>query len=300
MRFLILHKTNSLFASDAVFLFERALLEAGDECVLRMLENPVLPEDASTFDVIILSGADQFIVQELVLFAGLSIPLCIFPGSSSNLFFDSLGNAAEPSALARTCRERICITTDLGKLVWKDEAAHTHSKTFAIMSGTGFDAELMRGSIPNKKAMGNAAYFLAAANNPHPNVCDFSITIDGRHYQKRGISCMIANTSMLMGNIEIVSDCLLTDGLLDCIVLEVPDTLGLMRPFLHGLLDPRGKALGRPTIFHAQGKHIDVLASNPEPLQIDGEPMNTHITHFAGEVITGANIIIVDGLSRYA
>lgn len=300
MRFLILHKNDSVFASDAIFLFERALIEAGDECVFRVVDEATSVDAPETFDAIVLSGKDSFIAAELALLAHITTPLCVFCGGDTNLFFQTLENAAEPSAIARAVRMGKTAATDLGRLNWRCTDGKIHTKTFAIMSGTGFDAELMRGATQNKKVMGNAAYFLAAANNPHPDVSTYTIVVDGKTYTKRGISCIIANTSMLVGGIEIVSDCSLTDQLLDCIVLEVPDTLGLMRPFLRGLLDPRGHALGRTAIFHAQGAHIEVTSSIPQPMQIDGELTETATTHFSAEVIPQANHVIVDEFSRYA
>ena len=60
MRALIVHNPRSGFGSDAVFQFERALLQAGDECVMRALADDFVAAeaiaDADAYDVVVLSG----------------------------------------------------------------------------------------------------------------------------------------------------------------------------------------------------------------------------------------------------
>ena len=62
MRCLIVHNPRSGFGSDAVFAFERELVHAGDECVLRVLgeecDNEQVLADAESFDVVVVSGGD--------------------------------------------------------------------------------------------------------------------------------------------------------------------------------------------------------------------------------------------------
>lgn len=303
MRVLILHNDEAYFVSDAIYAFERNLLEDGDECCLRRVKAPLEPQayqDAEAFDLLVVSGSDYFVSQALARLQNCPTPLCIFPAGMSNLFFESLENPADPASLAKACREKLTCKTDIAEIAWKTELGEIRKSHFSIMSGTGFDAELMRGAIQHKKVMGNASYFFAAINNPHPPKATFEIDIDGTKLTKEGIGCIVANTAMLVGGIEMVYNTSLADGLLDLIVLEVPDALGLIRPFLHGLFDKRGRALGRPTIFHAQGKDIKVKLSNLMPMQIDGEPEAQMVDRFQAHVIEKANTLIVSSFSRYA
>ena len=70
LRALIVHNPRSGFGSDAIFQFERALLQAGDECVMRVLTDDFVAReavsDAAGFDVVVLSGGDGTISSLLV------------------------------------------------------------------------------------------------------------------------------------------------------------------------------------------------------------------------------------------
>ena len=45
----------------------------------------------------------------------------------------------------------------------------------------------MRAAIPNKKAMGQAAYFAAVLADPNATLATFEITIDGERFTYEGI-----------------------------------------------------------------------------------------------------------------
>jgi diacylglycerol kinase family enzyme len=170
----------------------------------------------------------------------------VFPSGTANLLFANIGNAPEPAALARACRVGHTACIDLGEISWEDEQGAQHVKGFGLMSGTGFDAQLMEAALPNKAAMGQAAYFAAAFANPRPTVEEFTIIVDGQEYHRRGISCMVADNAMIQGDIQIVPDCRMDDGLLDVIVIETQDAAQVLRPLFSGIVDKTGKSIGRP------------------------------------------------------
>ena len=155
MRCLIVHNPRSGFGSDAVFAFERELVAAGDECVLRVLgeecNNEEVLADAEGFDVVVLSGGDGTVSNLLYALRGRSVDTCVFPSGTANLLFANIGNSAEPAALARACRWGNVATCDLGEARW-DHDGTSVTRGFSIMAGTGFDAELMTAAAPNKKA----------------------------------------------------------------------------------------------------------------------------------------------------
>ena len=167
------------------------------------------------------------------------------------------------------------------------------------MAGTGFDAELMSAAAPNKRAMGEAAYFMAALSDPNPRVVHYVIEVDDVTHECDGIACLVANNAMIQLDMEIVPGCTMDDGQLDVIVLEVSRTAELIRPLLSGLLDPKGK-LGRPTLETFRGASISITASEPIPMQVDGEVIAQSVTHWDANVLAGVNNLIVDGLSHYA
>lgn len=301
MRCLIVHNPRSGFGSDAVFAFERELVAAGDECVLRVLgeecNNEEVLADAEGFDVVVLSGGDGTVSNLLYALRGRSIDTCVFPSGTANLLFANIGNSAEPAALARACRWGNVATCDLGEARWDHDGASV-TRGFSIMAGTGFDAELMTAAAPNKKAMGEAAYFMAALADPKPRSIHYTIEVDGKVHERDGIACLVANNAMIQLDMEIVPDCTMDDGMLDVIVLEASYTAELLRPLVRGLLDPKGRTK-RPTLETFRGRSISITASEPVPMQVDGEVLGIQVTHWDANVFEGANNLIVDDLSRY-
>ncbi len=303
MRTLIIHAGATGYDSDAVFQFQRYLLEAGDECLLRQLgetwDDAEALACAEDFDLVVLSGGDYEVSRLLAALAGRDLSICVFPSGPVNLFFASLGCAAEPFALAHACREGRTVAADLGEISWIGADGRRERSSFSLMAGTGFDAELMRAGASNRRAMGQMAYFMAALSNPQPPVVRFTIELDGKTIERDGIACLVANTAMIQGDIEIVPDCRLDDGLLDVIVLETPDAVGLLKPVLFGFLDPSGKNLGRPQIEGFQGRHVRVRASERVPMQVDGEPLEDEVLGFEARIMPSAVNLIVDTLSPY-
>lgn len=303
MRSLIIHNPKSGFGSDAIFEFERALVRAGDVCTLRVMAPDETAEqatrDAEDYDVVTISGGDGTVTSLLYALRYRDVQTCIFPSGTANLFCANIGNAMEPAALARACRAGHAAKTDIAELRWTDEEGVSHVHGFGLMCGMGFDAQLMASAVPNKRSLGEMAYFAAALQNVHPTVSHFTIWVDGEVHECDGITCMVANNAMMQGDIEIVPGCSMADGLLDVIVLEVKDAVQVLRPIFAGILDRSGRNIGRPEIATFRGKEIRIASSEPIPLQVDGEVTDAVVTSYEASVYPAANLMIVDAMSRY-
>ena len=304
MRALIIHNQRSGFGSNAIYEFQRALLEAGDEALMRCPATDFTPDqvlaDAEDFDLVVLSGGDGTMASLLYELRGRDVPTCVFPSGTSNLLFLNLGNAPEPASIAAACREGRTIRSDLGEMSWTGANGERRTKGFCLMSGTGYDAEIMRTAASNKQSMGEAAYFAAAVTNLKPTVSKFTITVDGVTHVREGISCIVANNAMIQNDIEVVPDNTMTDGMLDVIVLEGQQATDLLQPIAVALFDKTGKRRGRPRIESFRGRVVDVVSSEPIPLQIDGDPMADRVTSYHAETLCGVNRLIVDQVSHYA
>lgn len=303
MRTLVIHNPRSGFGSDAIFQFTRALLHPGDECVLRMLEGDFTAQgacaDVEDFDMVVVSGGDGTASTLLHAMRGRDVPVCVFPSGTANLLCANIGNAPEPSALARACRVGKTAPIDLGEIRWEGEGGGERARGFAIMSGTGFDAQIMQAALPNKRIMGEAAYFAAALANPKPRVEHFSITVDGTTYERDGIACLVANNAMIQGDIQVVPGCRMDDGLLNVIMVETEDIAHLLKPLAFGIVDPEGRAMGRPHIESFAGRRITVESARPVPLEIDGEVVADAVGSYSAQVLPAAVRIVVDALSPY-
>ena len=303
MRTLIVHNPRAGFGSDAIFEFERSLLRPEDECVMRLVgdEQPVGEAllDAEEFDVVVASGGDGSVTNMLAALAEREVTSCVFPSGTANLLFANLGLAQEPAAIARACRVGATMDMDLGFIDWVNGDGTHHKRGFALMSGSGFDAQLMQAAIPNKPTLGQAAYFAAVLSNPRPEVLDFKVTVDGEVYERRGISCMVANTAMIQGDIQIIPDCRMDDGLIDVIVLETDDAAQLIKPLFAGLVDKGGHALGRPFLETFRGKEITIESPTPMPLEIDGDVVSEATNSWHVTAVPASCKVIVDAMSPY-
>lgn len=306
VRVLVVHNDASGFGSDAIFEFQRALLRGGDECVMRLLPREFdaadldVLADAEEFDLVVVSGGDGTVACLLYELRNRDVLTCVFPSGTANLFFANLGNAAEPSALARACRIGHSARLDLGEIMWLDEAGRKHRKGFSLMAGMGFDAQIMQAAVPVKRTMGQAAYFAAALANPKPEVKRFKITVDGVTYYRTGITCLVANNAMIQGDIDLDPECNMADGLLDVIVAEVDVTAQLLQPLFVGFVDHEGKRIGRPHLEMFQGRDIRVTTAIPAKMEVDGDPIEGSVRTYRARALPSCLRLVVDGLSRYA
>lgn len=303
MRCLIVHNLRSGFGSTAIFEFERALVFSGDEVVLRTLGEDEhaadAVRDAEDFDLVVLSGGDGTTTNLLYALKYRGVPACVFPSGTANLYCINLGDSVDPTSLAHSCRIGATATTDLGEVTYVDVDGKEHVRGFSIMMGTGFDAQIMRDAVAGKQALGESAYFAAAVANARPAVHHFKITVDGETYERDGISCLIANNATIQGDVRIVPDGRMDDGLLDVIMLEQTDAVGLIKPIVASLMDHEGTQLGRPQIETFRGRDILIEPDQPIPLEYDGEPAPGLVKSYHAHALAGANQVIVSPISPY-
>ena len=303
MRSLIIHNLDAGFGSSAVFEFERELLKRGDELVIRAFDVDVpaaeLLADAEEFNLVVVSGGDGTATNALYALRNRNVPTCIYPSGTANLLFSNLGNASEPAVIAASCRTGQIKALDLGELRYVDADGNNHTEGFGIMAGMGFDAQIMQSATAGKQTIGEAAYFTAVLSNLNPTISTFTITVDGVVHKRKGISCIVANTGMIQGDINILPGCRMDDGMLDVMVLATTDAIGLIFPILAGIIDPLGETFGRPNIERFSGKEIRIESSEPLPMQRDGDVEGVSVTSYEVSCLPASNLIVVDKSSPY-
>lgn len=302
MRCLIIHNPASGPRSDEIFDFARALSEAGDEVCLRFIGDGMEPhqaaEDVSAFDRVVVSGGDGTVSNVLDHIRDSHVPTLVFPSGTANLFFNNIGNAPEPAALAKACREGRTKTADMGELFWKAEDGSVQRHGFIIIAGTGFDADIMHKAEPAKGDMGEIAYFLSALANPAPTVAHFTIEHDGKVDELDGIGCMVGNTSLIQNDINLFPDCRMDDGLIDIAVIQPAKTVELLPTLLAGVLDPTGKGLGRPQFTFFQAKEARITCTPSLGMEFDGELIHNNTGEFGARVLPACLDLIVDDFAK--
>ncbi len=302
MRCLIIHNPASGPRSDEIFDFTKALTAAGDEVVMRFIGQGMEPADATKdvaeFDRVVVSGGDGTVSNVLDLMRGTGVPILVFPSGTANLFFNNIGNAPEPAALAKACRRGKTVTSDMGELFWKDEDGEIKRHAFIIIAGTGFDADIMHKAEPNKAEMGEVAYFLSALATPLPTVAHFTIEFDGHVEELDGIGCMVGNTSIIQNDINLFPDCRMNDGMIDIAVIEPAATVQLLPTLLAGVFDPAGKNLGRPQFKMFQAKEAKITCTPSLGMQFDGELIESNTGQFGARVLPDCLDLIVDDVAK--
>ncbi len=302
MRCLIIHNPASGPRSDEIFDFARALSQAGDEVTMRFIGEGMEPEDAArdvrSFDRVVISGGDGTVSNVLDHIRDSRVPALVFPSGTANLFFNNIGNAPEPAALAKACREGRTKRVDMGELFWEAGDGGLQRHGFIIIAGTGFDADIMHKAEPNKGEMGEIAYFLSALATPAPTVAHFTIEHDGQVDELDGIGCMVGNTSLIQNDINLFPDCRMDDGFIDIAVIQPAKTVELLPTLIAGVLDPAGKGLGRPQFTLFQAREARITCEPSLGMEFDGELIHSNTGVFGARVLPQCLDLIVDDFSK--
>ena len=300
MRCLIIHNPASGPRSDEIFDFARALSQAGDEVTMRFIGEGMEPEDAArdvrSFDRVVISGGDGTVSNVLDHIRDSRVPALVFPSGTANLFFNNIGNAPEPAALAKACREGRTKRVDMGELFWEAGDGGLQRHGFIIIAGTGFDADIMHKAEPNKGEMGEIAYFLSALATP--TVAHFTIEHDGQVDELDGIGCMVGNTSLIQNDINLFPDCRMDDGFIDIAVIQPAKTVELLPTLIAGVLDPAGKGLGRPQFTLFQAREARITCEPSLGMEFDGELIHSNTGVFGARVLPQCLDLIVDDFSK--
>jgi diacylglycerol kinase (ATP) len=131
---------------------------------------------ADTFDVVVAAGGDGTINEAANgIICGCGLPLGIIPLGTANVLAAEIGLANDAASLARTIVKGHALTIHPGV---------ANGRRFLLMTGVGFDAEVVAAVTPRqKRTLGKAAYVMQSLKLlPRYDYPPFRITVDGRTY----------------------------------------------------------------------------------------------------------------------
>lgn len=293
MKLLILNNLSSGYGEGAIYDFIRSFAKAEDEIVLRSVNSETnfeaLLQDAHDFDAVIASGGDGTVASVCYLLRNSGIPILPFPAGTANLLVQNVLLPTEPHALAKVTRQMETLDFDLGEITVGDRTLG-----FSMMAGCGYDAVIMNDAKANKKLLGPMAYFKAAFSNPNPQISHFTITIDGKTYERDGVGVVLLNFSKIQFDISIGLKNLPRDGKLDLMVLTTSTAWNLIPAILGAAIDPSGGLLKQSDALEFfQGSEMKIVADPPMGVQYDGEAINLK-TPFEARILTHATKLIVN------
>ena len=222
-------------------------------------------------DLVIAAGGDGTVRAVADALAHTDVALGILPTGTGNLLARNLGlplKFGPALGIALTgARRRL----DVGNLRTTDP---TRSSRFLVMTGIGFDEEVMDDTSSALKArLGWAAYALSAIRHLRDNPMQCTISVDnGAPRHRRARAVLIGNVSDFQGGLALLPDARPDDGYLDLAVLAPRNPLDWVRVLARGL---RRSTTSDHRLERTRGRRIEVRTTEPQPFEYDGNDHGT-------------------------
>lgn len=181
------------------------------------------------------------------------------------------------------------LTVDLGIVEYMSNG-QTVKRLFVNFAGLGFDAEIVRRTTQEFKALGSTASYLAGLFTTllfYRNK-EISIIMDGEEVKRRVCTVLMNNGKYGGGGMLTAPDADLGDGLLDVLVigdLSKPDLLWSL-PRIY-----KGTHLTHPKVTMKRAREVEIRSAQPLQFQADGELLGELPARF--RVLPAALSIIV-------
>jgi len=235
--------------------------------------------------VIVAMGGDGTIRAVAETIQGRDIPLGIIPTGTGNLLARTLGmplvdmKRAIHVALNGVDRLIDIVVADLGL------DGHTRRHVFLVMAGIGLDADMAAETDGRlKKRIGWLAYVAPIAQSVGRNRHHEAVVVvdDGEARPIKAHTMIVGNCGSLPGNLLLLPEAVIDDGLLDAVILRPKGPGGWARIWsrlaVGGVLH---RVKGGPQIlraaptFHAlrytQARTLEVRLHSPQRLELDGD-----------------------------
>jgi diacylglycerol kinase (ATP) len=254
---------------------------------------------------VIAAGGDGTVREVAEALRGTGVPLALVPSGTGNLLARNLehplSNIEESVRIAFSGAER-AIDIGVARLTPAnappEDTTSGHAETasggvtehcFLVMTGLGIDAAMVANTSSSlKDKVGWLAYVDGTMRSlPSLEKVGLRYSIDGGPQRRAHVSTiLIANCGSLPGNIELIPDTKMDDGLLDIAVLQPKSLLGwlmIWRAVTWENRVLRRTSLGRSIIKHTgtgksntltylRGASVRLSVDKPQPFELDGDP----------------------------
>ena len=268
---------------------KEALEKAGLE-VLWLETTPEEPGQGQTakavaegVDLVMAQGGDGTVMACVTGLAGTEVPLAVLPGGTGNLLAT---NFDIPSSLDEAVQVAVA-----GDRVRLDVAALDDDR-FVVMGGIGFDAAMLRDADPKlKEHLGAVAYVLSGFKHLRRRATRFRLGLDDRPpIERTGQGVLVGNLGRLQGGLPVMPDARPDDGLLDVAVLQTRTLLDWLTLAWRVLLRRPRKD---PQLELFTARRVEVSCDRPQPVERDGDPLDTPRDHLVVEVVPAALTLCV-------
>jgi diacylglycerol kinase family enzyme len=243
------------------------------------VEDPGLGQAGTAVEIgasaVVAYGGDGTVRSVAARLAGSGVPLGLLPTGTGNLLARNLGvpvndlDAALDVALSGTDRK-----IDVGRVTFdlpdRDDLP-PRREIFLVMTGLGFDAEVMAAVEPRlKRRVGWWAYVVAGAGLLRGPQTRVTIEMDGEPIVHRRVrSIIVGNCGELTAGIRLLPAARPDDGWLDVVTVAPRGVVGWAAVVAAVL---SGSRRGHPIVEHFRCRQVNLHAERPLPVQLDGDP----------------------------
>jgi diacylglycerol kinase (ATP) len=256
---------------------------------------------AEGVSLVIAAGGDGTVRAVAEALAETNVPLAILPAGTGNLLARNLGlNLDDHAESVRTAFTGFDQPIDIVRIDIRRPDSSISHHAFVVMAGLGLDAKMLTETNDELKArVGWLAYVQAiirALRDTHQLRLRFSL--DGDKQQAvRAHTLIIGNCGTLTGNIALLPDAKVDDGLFDLVMMRPKDVLGWLQIigkviWENGVL--RRSQVGRlfitkevPALRYLTGKKLSARLSKPEEIELDGDTLG-YATAIKAWIVEGA------------
>jgi diacylglycerol kinase family enzyme len=217
-------------------------------------------------ELVMVWGGDGTMVGVAAALEGTGVPLGILPGGTGNLLARNLRiplDLAGAAAVAFTGRNRTIDLLDV-------DLGHGERRVSAVMSGAGWDAEMMAAPEARKRRLGWGAYAIEGARGLRSKPMPLRISVDGGPEQRlAGRTVLVANVGMLVAGLMLVPEARPDDGLLDVLVIDPTSPADWIRT-TGGIITRTGRDTD-PSRIRFRGSEVRIATGHVRKRQIDGD-----------------------------
>jgi YegS/Rv2252/BmrU family lipid kinase len=237
---------------------------------------------AEGVELVMAQGGDGTVMACVTGLAGTEVPLAVLPGGTGNLLATNFDVPADLEGAVEVALE--------GDRVRLDVAAMDDDR-FVVMGGIGFDAAMLRDADPKlKEHLGAVAYVLSGFRQLRRRPTRFRLRLDDRRIDRTGQGVLVGNLGRLQGGLPVMPDARPDDGLLDVAVLRTRTLVDWLALAVRVLLRRRRKD---PQLEAFQARRVEIGCDRPQPVERDGDPLDTPRDHLVIEVVPKALTLCV-------
>ncbi len=242
-------------------------------------KNDQLLEGREELELIVVAGGDGSVnhVVNLIKQGGCRAALAIIPAGTANDFARLLGMHKNPLKAAKQIAAGVEDYVDCG---------YVNGLYFVNVFSFGlFTTTSQRTSSKWKRLIGRFAYLIEGIKElDRIHNLELRIEADGKSFNINALMTLVLN-GRTAGGFKLARGASVTDGVLDCIILENRSYGSAVISALRYILGGNPKAVVR-----VQAKNIQILSSENEPTDADGQrgvdfPLNIECLHRELKVI---------------